>query len=260
MAGDTWSLGIVFYVLVTRQLHYVASTPKAMYHLITTTLCFLKPVISPWPNCSRVTFGSGLHHLGLSLGHIREHVTPPVKEILANVVETMCNNRYTCEQVVSLLKDPQLNLTATINILKFKVSSGDSSLQNIIPAVNISVPIAMKRSHSEPALLSRYRSKAGLHTHTCPEELHYSDNTAPEGDALATETIKSTTGDTTVNMMSLDSLADESSSHEPPLNGRCMGLVNMAFSEEQSTEPEVPSDQPRLYPQPLEPGQSGVGS
>ena len=257
MAGDMWSLGIVFYVLVTGQLPYVASTPEAMYHLITTTPCRIPYHLSKacYLTLARLLTGYIWFRLTSSrlverpwLGHIQEHVTPPAKDILPKVVETMCNIGYTCEQVISSLKDPQSNLTATINILKFKVSSGDSSLQTIIPAVAISVPVAMKRSHSEPALLSRGRSKAGLHTHTCPEELHYTDNTAPEGDALATETIKPAKGETTVNMISLDSLADESSSHEPPLNGRCMGLVNMAFSEEQSTEPEVPSDQAQDVP------------
>ncbi|KAK7820044.1 hypothetical protein U0070_022576 [Myodes glareolus] len=261
MAGDMWSLGVVFNVLVTGKLPYVASTPEAMYHLITTTLCRIPYHLSK--ACYHGLTSSRLMERPW-LGHIQEHVTSPAKEILPKVVETMCNIGYTCEQVVSSLKDPESNLTATINILKFKVSSGDSSLQNIIPAVTISVPFAMKRNHSEPALLSRSRCKARLHTHTCPEVLHYSDNTATEGDALATETIKSTTGDTTVNMMSLDSLADESSTPEPPLNGKCIGLVNMVFSEEQSTEPEVTSEQAQVVPTasgtPGNTGHSGAGS
>ncbi|XP_038199711.1 sperm motility kinase-like [Arvicola amphibius] len=258
MAGDMWSLGIVFYVLVTGHLPYVESTPEAMYHLITTTPCRIPYHLSR--SCylilARLLTGYIWFRLTSSrllerpwLGHIQEQVTPPAKDILPKVVETMCNIGYTCEQVISSLKDPQSNLTATINILKFKMSSGDSSLQTVIPAVTTSVPVAMKRSHSEPALLSGCRSKAGLHTHTCPEALHYSDHTAPEGDALATETINPAPGDTTVTMMSLDSLADESSFPDPPLNEKDIGLVNMAFSEEeQSIEPEVPSDQPQVVP------------
>ncbi|XP_075835267.1 sperm motility kinase-like [Microtus pennsylvanicus] len=262
LAGDMWSLGIVFYVLVTGHLPYVESTPEALYHLITTTPCRIPYHLSRpcYLMLARLLTGYIWFRLTSSrlverpwLGRIQEHVTPPAKEILPKVVETMCNIGYTCEQVVSSLKDPQSNLTATINILKFKVSSGDSSLQHIIPAVATSVPGALKRSHSQPALLSRGESTHThlLHTHTCPEALHYPDNTAPEGDALATETINPATGDgdTTVTMMSLDSLADESSSPDPPLNGNCVGLVNMAFTEEEeSREPEVPSDQPQLVP------------
>ncbi|XP_057607360.1 sperm motility kinase-like [Chionomys nivalis] len=260
MAGDMWSLGIVFYVLVTGHLPYVESTPEAMYHLITTTPCRIPYHLSRpcYLILARLLTGYLWFRLTSSrllerpwLGHIQEHVTPPAKEILPKVVETMCNIGYTCEQVVSSLKDPQSNLTATINILKFKVISGDSSLQHIIPTVSTSVPVAMKRSHSEPALLSRGESTHThlLHTHTCPEALHYADNTAPEGDALATETINPATGDTTVTMMSLDSLADDSSSPDPPLNVNCTGLVNMAFTEEEeSREPDVPSDQPQVVP------------
>nr|XP_048317095.1 sperm motility kinase-like [Myodes glareolus] len=273
MAGDMWSLGVVFDVLVTGKLPYVASTPEAMYYLITTTPCRIPYHLSKacYLTLARLLTGYIWSRLTSSrlmerpwLGHIQEHVTSPAKEILPKAVETMCNIGYTCEQVVSSLKDPESNLTATINILKFKVSSGDSSLQNIIPAVAISVPVAMNRNHSEPALLSRCRCKPRLHTHTCPEELHYSDNTATEGDALATETIKSTTGDTTVNMMSLDCRADESSTPEPPLNGKCIGLVNMVFSEEQSTESEVTSEQAQVVPTasgtPGNTGHSGAGS
>ncbi|KAM7318536.1 hypothetical protein ACRRTK_021648 [Alexandromys fortis] len=192
LAGDMWSLGIVFYVLVTGYLPYVESTPEAMYHLITTTPCRIPYHLSRpcYLMLARLLTGYIWFRLTSSrlverpwLGHIQEHVTPPAKEILPKVVETMCNISYTCEQVVSSLKDPQSNLTATINILKFKA-------------------------------------------------LHYPDNTAPEEDALATETINPATGDTTVTMMSLDSLADESSSPDPPLNGNCVGLVNMAFIEE----------------------------
>ncbi|XP_075835274.1 sperm motility kinase-like [Microtus pennsylvanicus] len=260
LAGDMWSLGIVFYVLVTGHLPYVESTPEALYHLITTTPCRIPYHLSRpcYLMLARLLTGYIWFRLTSSrfverpwLGHIQEHITPPAKEILPKVVETMCNIGYTCEQVVSSLKDPQSNLTATINILKFKVSSGDSSLQHIIPAEATRVPGALKRSHSQPALLSRGESTHThlLHTHTCPEALHYSDNTAPEGDTLATETINPATGDTTVTMMSLDSLADESSVPDPPLNGNCVGLLNMAFTEEEeSREPEVPSDQPQLVP------------
>ena len=260
LAGDMWSLGIVFYVLVTGHLPYVESTPEAMYRLITTTPCRIPHHLSRpcYLMLARLLTGYLWFRLTSSrlvelpwLGHIQEHVTPPAKEILPKVVETMLNIGYTCEQVLSSLKDPQSNLTATINILKFKVTSGDSSLQRIIPAVATRVPVTLKRSHSQPALLSRGESTHThlLHTHTCPEALHYPDNTAPEGDALAPETINPATGDTTVTMMSLDSLADESSSPVPPLNGNCEGLVNMDFTEEQeSREPEVPSDQPQVVP------------
>lgn len=260
LAGDMWSLGIVFYALVTGHLPYVALTTEAMYHLITNTPCHIPHHLSEpcyfildslltsytW---SRLTASQLVQHPWL--GHVQEHVTPPAKEILPKVVETMCNMGYTREQILSSLKDPQSNLTATINILKFKLSSGDSSLQNVIPAVAASVPVAMKRSRSEPALPSRRkrRRKAGHHTHTWADLLHYSDNTALEGDALATETINPYPGDTTVNTLSPDILADESSSPEPPLNGQCIGSVRMAFPEEdQSPEPDVPSDQPQVVP------------
>ncbi|XP_057616814.1 sperm motility kinase Z-like [Chionomys nivalis] len=242
MAGVMWSLGIVFYVLVTGNLPYVESIPEAMYHLITTTLCRIPYHLSRpcYLILARLLTGYLWFRLTSSrlverpwLGHIQEHVTPPAKEILPKVVETMCNIGYTCEQVVSSLKDPQSNLTATINILKFKRPC---------------------RPEEEPQRTSSDVQR-GEHTHTpapqdtCPEALHYSDNTAPEGDALATETINPATGDTTVTMMSLDSLADDSSSPDPPLNVNCTGLVNMAFTEEEeSREPDVPSDQHQGVP------------
>ncbi|KAH0518775.1 Sperm motility kinase [Microtus ochrogaster] len=179
------------------------------------------------------------------------------------------------------LKHPKLdNITATINIIRFKLTSGDSSLQNNIPAVATSLPDPMKRRHSKPALLMKYRSNVRLHTYSCPEVMHYSDNRVP-GESLPASTINPATGDTAVNLNSADGLSDKKdpedslpantinptlgntavntnsadglsanfSSPEPPLKGKCIGVVNIAFTEEEpSTEPDMPSDQPQDVP------------
>ena len=131
------------------------------------------------------------------LGHIEEHITPPDKEILHKVLEVMCNIGYTCKQVVSSLKHLQSNnLTATMNIIKFKPSSGDSSsLQSSIPAAASSLPDTMKRRHSQAALLIRCRSNARLHTYSCLEAIHYSGNMVPEKYSLTGNPINPGIGD-----------------------------------------------------------------
>ena len=175
MAGDMWSLGIVLHAMVTGHFPYEESTIEFMYCLFTTTLCpipnhLTKPCYIILARLLTVYIWFRLMSSLLVerpwLGHIEEHITPSDKEILHKVLEVMCNIGYTCKQVISSLKHQQSNnLTATMNILKFKLSSGDSSsLQNIIPAAASSLPDTMKRRHSQSALLIRCRSNARLHT------------------------------------------------------------------------------------------------
>ncbi|XP_041528487.1 putative sperm motility kinase W [Microtus oregoni] len=290
MAGDMWSLGVVLYVLVTGHFPYEESTLEEMYRHIIATVCPIPRLLST--RCYTILARLLTVHIRFRLtssrlvqrpwlGHIEEHVTPPAKEILPKVVETMCNIGYTCQQVVGALKHLKLdNITATINIIRFKLTSGDSSLQNNIPAVATSLPDPMKRRHSKPALLMKYRSNVRLHTYSCPKVMHYSDNRVP-GESLPDSTINPATGDTAVNLNSADGLSDKKdpedslpantinptlgdtavntnfadglsanfSSPEPPLKGKCIGVVNIAFTEEEpSTEPDMPSDQPQDVP------------
>ncbi|XP_041511893.1 sperm motility kinase-like [Microtus oregoni] len=224
LAGDMWSLGVVLYAKVTGHFPYEEFTIEAMYHHITNIMCpipnhLTKPCYIILARLLTVYVWFRLMSSLLVerpwLGHIEEHITPPDKEILHKVLEVMCNTGYTCKQVVSSLKHLQSNnLTATMNIIKFKLSSGDSSLQNIIPAVASSLLDTMKRRHSESALLIRYRSNARLHTYSCPEVMHYSANMVPEKYSMTINTINPAAGDNTFSMISVDSLSDKKVSEE----------------------------------------------
>ncbi|XP_052600828.1 putative sperm motility kinase W [Peromyscus californicus insignis] len=167
LAGDMWSLGVLLYVLVTGKFPYEETTYERMYRLITTTM-FPCPYNVSEPCViiiARLLMVPTLHRITICqlqksgwLGNIKEHAAPTAKEILPRVVETMCTMGYTCEDIVSSLKHRQPNnLTATFNILKYKLSCGDSHQQNKKPWLNDS-PIGavrpllpLKRRASEPA-------------------------------------------------------------------------------------------------------------
>ncbi|XP_057607412.1 sperm motility kinase-like [Chionomys nivalis] len=227
LPGNMWSLGVVLYAMVTRHFPYEESTIEAMYRHITNIMCpisnhLTKPCYIILARLLMVyvwfRLMSSLLVKRPCLGHIEEHITLPDKEILHKVLEVMCNIGYTCKQVVSSLQHLQSNnLTATMNIIKFKLSSGDSSsLQNIIPAVASSLPDTMKRRHSESALL-RCRSNARLHTYSCPEVMHYSDNMVLEKYSMTVNTINPAAGDNAFSMNSVDSLSDKKVSEEDSL-------------------------------------------
>ncbi|CAO2636494.1 MAP/microtubule affinity-regulating kinase 3 [Lemmus lemmus] len=222
MAGDMWSMGVVLYALVTGQFPYRGSTLKEMYNHIITTRCPIPHHLST--RCLniiarllefyvRFRLTSSQLMQQQWLGHMEEHITPPAKEILPKVVETMCNIGYTCEQVVACLKHPKLdNITATMKIIKFHLSSGHSVLKNIIPAGATSHADPMKR-HSKAALLIKRISSVSLRAYTCPEAMHYTDKTVPD-DSLPGNNINPATGDTAANSISEDGLSQKTDSED----------------------------------------------
>ncbi|XP_006998065.3 putative sperm motility kinase W [Peromyscus maniculatus bairdii] len=170
LAGDMWSLGVLLYVLVTGQFPYEETTSEGMYKVINTTKYPIpyhlsKPCIIlieqllMVPNQHRIT----IFQLQESqwLGNIKEHAATETKEIIPKVMATMCTMGYNHEEIVSSLKHKQPNnLTATFNILKYKLSCGDSLQQNQDPCLNSNPEgafqplLPLKRKASEPSFPS----------------------------------------------------------------------------------------------------------
>ena len=167
LAADIWSLGVVLYALVTGYFPYEETTYDGMYRLITNTKYPIPYHISKPCNMlieqlltvrrkHRITI---FQLLGTRwLGEIKEHVEPVSEEILPNIVETMRNIGYNCEEIALSLRHRQLNkVTATFNILKHKFTNGDSHQQKEKPWLNRSTKRALrrylplKRAVSEPA-------------------------------------------------------------------------------------------------------------
>ncbi|CAO2603832.1 MAP/microtubule affinity-regulating kinase 3 [Lemmus lemmus] len=256
MAGDMWSLGIVFYALVTGHFPYKGSTLQEMYNHIITTRCPIPRHLST--RCSnilarllkvyvrfRLTTSQLMEQQWL--GHIEQHITPPAKEILPKVVETMCKIGYTCEQVVACLKHPKLdNITATMNIIKFHLSSGHSSLQNIIPAIATSHAHPMKRRNSQDSLMIKRKTSVRRRAYTCPEVIHYSENRVTD-DSLPDNTVNTATENTAANKISEDVLSKKTVTEADSLPGN---TVNPAtgdtaanrISEDGLSQKTVPED------------------
>ncbi|XP_040596880.1 sperm motility kinase Z-like [Mesocricetus auratus] len=253
---DMWSLGVVLYVLVTGQFPFTATTIHGMHRLVTNTeypipynlskAC--RKIIAQLltvPTQYRITICQLLERRWL--GHIKGHVEPASKEILPRVVDTMCNIGYTCEEIVSSLRKRQEsnNVTATFNILKHKLSCGDSHQQNGKPCLNRSPGgalhplVSLKRAASETALAKNIESgKADFqengvdrrgercqsykmhNKYSCLEMMPCSDEILPKRIIRKAKVIHSATGEIAININSVESL--------PPT-----GIPNKEFSIEQ---------------------------
>ncbi|XP_040597015.1 putative sperm motility kinase W [Mesocricetus auratus] len=279
MAGDMWSLGVLLYILVTGHFPYIETTIEGMHRLITTTMCPIPNHLSKscYTIISRLLTVPTWYRITISqlverpwLGHIEEHVPPAHKEILPRVVETMCTMGYTCEEIVSSLKHRQPNnVTATINILKHKLSCGDSHVQDeswvkMVSSGLLSLPLPLKKRASEPVLTAQ-----GNHFHTepveergkgcrsCPKLSRYSclemmpcpDNTFPEREASMEDVTNTGTGDIAVNRNSVESLPGSLPCPEAALDGTPTVFVSTDFSiEEPSTGPDFQRDQSQVAP------------
>ncbi|KAL1764214.1 sperm motility kinase W, partial [Sigmodon hispidus] len=168
LAVDMWSLGVVLYVLVTGEFPYVETTVDGMHRIITNTKYPIPSHLSKpclliidellmVPSQHRITICELRKRSWL--GHVEDHVAPETKRILPHVVEYMCNIGYTCEEIVSSLthRQPNDKVTATLNILKYKLSCGVCNQPNENPRLNINIvdvpqpSLSLKRTSSEPA-------------------------------------------------------------------------------------------------------------
>ncbi|XP_036031991.1 LOW QUALITY PROTEIN: serine/threonine-protein kinase MARK2-like [Onychomys torridus] len=281
LAGDIWSLSIFLYVLVTGYFPYMEETLERMCKVIITTICPIpyhlsKPCHFIITRLLMVTTGYRFTICQLVeqtwLGPIQEHVFPATKEILPRVVETMCTIGYTCEEIVSSLTHRQQNnnVMATCNILKYKLSCGDSTQKPWLTSSSagpVRLPLPLKRA-SNPAFTTssharkghfkeedveergkRCRSYTVPHRYSFLEVMPCSDNIVPERDALMADVINTATGDIAVNRNSVDHLLVNLSPPESVLDATLTGFLNLGFSEEESSQgPEVPSDQPQVAP------------
>ena len=155
-----------------------------------------------------------------------------------------------------------------MNIIKYKLSCGDSHMLNktwlnVTHAAPLSLPAALKRRASEPALpagkrqlhkeglgesVRRCRSCTMLKRSCSLEVMPCSDNTVPEEDAFVADVINSAPENTADNRNSVDSLPGDLCYPESTLDGTFTGFVNMGFTEEPSTEQGIPSDQSQVAP------------
>ncbi|XP_041511757.1 putative sperm motility kinase W [Microtus oregoni] len=140
LAVDMWSLGVVLYAMVTGQYPYAEDTLDGMHRLITNTKY---PISYHWsipchiiiaqllmvPTIGRITVCQLVKRPWL--GPTKKITTPTTKEILPQLVETMCTMGYNLEDIFSSLtcKEPN-EVTATFNILKHKLSCEDSYQQS----------------------------------------------------------------------------------------------------------------------------------
>ena len=281
LAVDMWSLGVLLYVLVTRQFPYTENTLRGMYRLITNTMypipfnlskpCFIIiEQLLTVPTNRRITIRQLLQSPWL--GPIKKHTAPTTKEILPRLVETMYTMGYNLEEIFSSLRYKQPNkVTASFNILKHKLSCEDSYQQTEHPSLRSSHIGAhhplfpLKRRASEPALPTireagtrqskegvegrrkRCQSLIKLNKYPCLELKPCSEDTDPEGGVLMANVIKCATGDIGDSMDSLDSSPGDLSLCESLLDGRPSLFLNMDFSTEKpSMEPNMPHYQPQI--------------
>ncbi|XP_076413206.1 putative sperm motility kinase W [Peromyscus maniculatus bairdii] len=253
LEGDMWSLGVLLYVLVTGQFPYEETTDEGMYRVITTTKYPIPDHLSKpciilieqllmVPNQHRITI-SQLQE-SQWLGNIKEHAAPATKEFLPRIMETMCNMGYTCEEIVSSLKHKQPNnLTATFNILKYKLSCEDSHQQNQEPCLNgkheaaLQPLLPLKRRASDPAFptstgVGRDARYTILNRYSIHEKKPCPDETVTEGGLPIVNVINSAAGHIALNRNSGESLPGDLSSGESALNGRHTWLLNIGFSTE----------------------------
>ncbi|XP_075835246.1 putative sperm motility kinase W [Microtus pennsylvanicus] len=130
LAVDMWSLGVVLYVMVTGQYPYTEKTLDGMLRLITKMKYPIFDYLSKpchiiiaklltVPTNRRITIFQLVKRPWL--GPMKKHTTPTAKDILPQLVETMCTMGYNLEDIFSSLRYRQPNnVTATFNILKHK--------------------------------------------------------------------------------------------------------------------------------------------
>ncbi|XP_036032621.1 putative sperm motility kinase W [Onychomys torridus] len=282
LVGDMWSLGVLLYVLVTGKFPYVESTFYGMYKVITTTkypipyylsepcLTIIEQLLTV-PTQNRIT----ICQLQESewLGNIKQPEPPATKELLPRVVEAMCTMGYTCEDIVSTIKHRQpSNLTATFNILKYKLSCGDSLQQNQKPWLNgshIGSPrllLPLKRRASIPAFppsteegkrhfheegvegrARRCQSYKMLNSNSCQKIKPCSDGTVSQADVRMANVINSTPALIAIKMNSVESLPSDLSSGESVPDGTRTRFLNMDFStEEPFMGHNMPNDQHKV--------------
>ncbi|XP_036023049.1 sperm motility kinase-like [Onychomys torridus] len=277
LVGDMWSLGVLLYMMVTGKFPYDENSYDRMYRVIKNTMYpFPYNVSKPCliiiarllmvPTQYRIT----ICQLQKSrwLGNIKEHAAPATKEILPRVVDTMYNMGYTFEEIVLSLKHRQPNnLMATFNILKYKLSCGDSHQQNQKPWLNDSPvdPLCLlpplKRRASEPAFPTnigdgkRHFHEEGVEGRgkRCQSytmlNMPCADEAVPEGGILMANVIKGAITHSATHMKSVDSLPGDLSSGESALDGTSTRFLKMDFAlDEPFMGPNNSNDQPQDEP------------